>query len=165
MKARAILLSASVVTAVLAMTGLALVDSARADPANEPATNAPTPNALPAPPDVAAPPASATRTTSGLAYLALRPGVGSRRPTPSDRVEIHYTGWTTDGVMFDSSVVRGNPATFPMSGVIPGFAEGISLMTEGGRSRVWIPENLAYLGRAGRPQGMLVFDIELIRIL
>jgi peptidylprolyl isomerase len=138
---------------------LLLPSAALADPGNPPQ-----PGALPAPPSVSAPPANATRTASGLAYLVLAPGRGTRRPGQTDRVEVHYSGWTTDGRMFDSSVTRGASATFPVSGVIAGFAEALQLMVEGQRLRVWIPERLAYEGRPGRPAGMLVFDIELLRI-
>ncbi len=77
---------------------------------------------------------------------------------------VHYTGWTTDGKMFDSSVVRGQPASFPLNQVIRGWTEGLRLMVEGEKRRLWIPEKLAYGGRAGAPQGMLVFDVELISI-
>ncbi len=142
------------------VTLLALPSVALADPANTAQ-----PGALPPPPHVSAPPASATRTPSGLAYLVLAPGRGGARPTRSDRVEVHYTGWTTDGRMFDSSVVRGQPTTFPVSAVIAGFAEALELMVPGERVRVWIPEALAYQGRPGPPAGMLVFEIELIRVL
>jgi peptidylprolyl isomerase len=80
-------------------------------------------------------------------------------------VTVHYTGWqASDGRMFDSSVQRGEPATFPLDGVIPGWTEGLQLMTVGEKRRLWIPANLAYEGRPGRPQGMLVFDVELIGI-
>ena len=123
------------------------------------------PNALPPPPHVAAPPPNATRTASGLSYLVLTPGQGTRHPASTDRVEIHYSAWTTDGRMFDSSVTRGRPATFPVRGVIPGFAEALELMVPAERLRVWIPEDLAYRGRPGAPQGMLVFEIELLRIV
>src|SRR6478735_1995128 len=75
---------------------------------------------------------------------------------------VHYTGWTTDGKMFDSSVARNQPATFGVSKVIPGFSEGIQLMVTGEKRRLWIPEALAYKGQAGRPAGMLVFDVELL---
>jgi peptidylprolyl isomerase len=78
-------------------------------------------------------------------------------------VTVHYTGWTTDGKMFDSSVARGEPATFRLDQVIPGWTEGLQMMVEGEKRRFWIPARLAYEGQAG-PQGMLVFDIELIRI-
>lgn len=116
------------------------------------------------PPDVAAPPADATVTASGLSYKVLRPGTGVRRPTPFGRVTVHYTGWTTDGDMFDSSVARGMPATLGLNEVIPGWTEGMQLMVEGERTRFWIPEELAYKGAAGSPAGMLVFEVDLIRI-
>ena len=116
------------------------------------------------PPDVAEPPADAMRTTSKLAYKVLKPGTGTRRPFASDQVTVHYTGWTTDGKMFDSSVARGMPQTLALSDVIGGWAEGMQLMVEGERTRFWIPQDLAYKGEAGAPSGMLVFDIDLIRI-
>ena len=117
-----------------------------------------------APPDVAAPPADAEKTASGLASKVLKPGTGTEHPTASSRVTVHYSGWTTDGKLFDSSVERGQPATFPLNGGIKGWTEGVQLMVEGEQRRFWIPEALAYGGRPGRPQGMLVFDVELIRI-
>jgi len=126
-----------------------------------PASNLP---AIPAPPDVAAPPADAGRTGSNLAYKVLRPGTGTRHPRPNSEVTVHYTGWTTSGEMFDSSVAKGSPATFSLNGVIPGWTEGLQMMVEGEQRRFWIPARLAYEGFPGRPQGMLVFDIELIRI-
>ena len=116
------------------------------------------------PPDVAAPPPDAKRTASGLAYKVLQPGTGTQHPTSRSQVTVHYTGWTTDGKMFDSSVARGTPATFPLDGVIAGWTEGVQLMVPGEKTRFWIPQNLAYKGQAGAPRGMLVFDIELIRI-
>ena len=119
---------------------------------------------LPPPPDVAAPPAGSLKTTSGLSTLVLQPGSGTRHPRPSDRVTVHYSGWTTDGKMFDSSVVRGEPSSFGLTEVIPGWTEGLQLMVEGEKRRFWIPESLAYKGQSGSPQGMLVFDVELIRI-
>src|SRR5690349_5119918 len=119
---------------------------------------------LPAPPDVAGPPKDASLTTSGLASRVLRPGSGSRHPGTHDRVTVHYTGWTTDGAMFDSSVARNEPATFRLDQVIPGWTEGVQLMVEGEQRRLWIPSRLAYDGQPGQPQGMLVFDIELIKI-
>jgi peptidylprolyl isomerase len=79
-------------------------------------------------------------------------------------VTVHYTGWTTDGVTFDSSVSRGEPTTFGLDGVIAGWTEGVQMMVEGEKRRFWIPGRLAYEGAPGRPQGTLVFDIELIRI-
>ena len=117
-----------------------------------------------APPDVAAPPSDAKRTASGVAYKVLKPGTGTRRPAAWDRVTVHYTGWTTDGKMFDSSVARGKPATLGLGDVIRGWTEGMQLMVEGERTRFWIPQNLAYKGEPGSPRGMLVFDIDLIKI-
>ncbi|HXH38703.1 MAG TPA: FKBP-type peptidyl-prolyl cis-trans isomerase [Thermoanaerobaculia bacterium] len=119
----------------------------------------------PTPPaDVAAPPADATKTPSGLAYKVLVPGTGTVHPRSRDRVLVHYSGWTTDGQMFDSSVMRGEPIEFVLDAVIPGWTEGVQLMTEGEKVRFWIPEKLAYKGKAGKPAGMLVFDVELIKI-
>jgi len=120
------------------------------------------PNVPPA--DVAGPPSDARRESSGLAYKVLKPGTGTRKPNESSRVTVHYTGWTTDGKMFDSSIARGMPATFGLGDVIKGWTDGVQLMVEGERTRFWIPQNLAYKGEAGAPRGMLVFDIDLIRI-
>ncbi len=119
---------------------------------------------LPAPSDVAAPPADAEVTPSGLASKVLEPGEGSDHPGPHDLVLVHYTGWTTDGKMFDSSVARGKPARLPLDGVIDGWTEGLQLMVPGEKRLFWIPERLAYKGREGRPQGMLVFEVELLEI-
>jgi peptidylprolyl isomerase len=94
----------------------------------------------------------------------LQPGTGTRHPRPSDRVTVHYSGWTTDGQLFDSSVASGKPATFGVNEVIAGWTEGLQLMVEGEKRRFWIPESLAYMGQPGQPKGMLVFDVELIRI-
>ena len=116
-----------------------------------------------APSDVKAPPSDAKKTPSGLAFKSLTPGTGTKRPTAKNQVTVHYTGWTTDGKMFDSSVTRGEPATFPLDGVIAGWTEGVQLMVEGQKMRFWIPENLAYKGQQP-PFGMLVFDVELIKI-
>ncbi|HXW05881.1 MAG TPA: FKBP-type peptidyl-prolyl cis-trans isomerase [Vicinamibacterales bacterium] len=122
------------------------------------------PSGIPAPPDVAQPPTDALKTASGMFIKVLKEGTGSRHPRATDRVTVHYTGWTTDGKMFDSSVARGEPATFSLDGVIAGWTEGVSRMVEGEKVRLWIPERLAYNGAPGKPAGMLVFDVELIRI-
>ena len=76
---------------------------------------------------------------------------------------VNYSGWTTDGKLFDSSVVKGQPITFPLGGVIAGWTEGVQLMVEGEQTRFWIAEPLAYKGERA-PFGLLVFDIELIKI-
>jgi peptidylprolyl isomerase len=117
-----------------------------------------------APPDVARPPADAKRTAKGVWYRVLAPGKGGRTPRPTDRIKVHYTGWTTDGKMFDSSQTRGSPAVFPLNGLIAGWVDGMQLMTVGMKARLWIPEELAYKGSPGKPAGMLVFDVELIEI-
>ena len=117
-----------------------------------------------APADVKAPPTEAKRTPSGLAYVVLVEGVGGRHPKGSGSVTVHYTGWTTDGKMFDSSMLKGEPLTFPLDQVIAGWTEGLQLMVEGEKARFWIPEKLAYKGESGKPGGMLVFDVELVKI-
>ena len=122
------------------------------------------PKTIQAPPDVAAPPADASTTPSGLATRVLAPGSGTQHPRASSRVKVHYSGWTADGQMFDSSVARNEPISFGLNQVIPGWTEGVQLMVEGETRRLWIPEKLAYGGQPGAPQGMLVFDVELIKI-
>jgi peptidylprolyl isomerase len=119
---------------------------------------------IPAPEDVAAPPADSLKTTSGLSIKTLEKGTGTRHPRATDQVTVHYTGWTTDGKMFDSSVARGEPSTFALNQIIDGWTEGLQRMVEGEKARLWIPEDLAYGGAPGKPAGMLVFDVELIRI-
>ncbi len=119
-----------------------------------------------APADVAKAPADATRTKSGLAYKVLEAGDGKVHPGPKDKVTVNYTGWRTDGHMFDSSHKRGRPATFPLNRVIKGWTEGLQLMVTGEKARFWIPAELAYgkNPRGGRPGGELVFDVELLKI-
>lgn len=118
------------------------------------------------PEDVAAAPADAEKTDSGLAFKVLTKGTGTAKPGESDMVTVHYSGWTTDGKMFDSSVSRGEPTSFPLNGVIKGWTEGLQLMVEGEKRRFWIPGELAYGNEAqgGRPSGLLVFDVELLEI-
>ena len=119
------------------------------------------------PDDVKAAPKTAKKTESGLAYRVLKAGTGKIHPTASNRVTVHYSGWTTDGKLFDSSVARGEPATFSLGGVIKGWTEGVQLMVVGEKTRFWIPGALAYgetPTRPGAPWGMLVFDVELLNI-
>ena len=118
------------------------------------------------PADVKAAPEDAVKSTSGLASKVLAAGTGSEHPAAADTVTVHYSGWTTDGRMFDSSVKRGAPTSFPLNGVIKGWTEGVQLMVEGEKRRFWIPADLAYGENpgGGRPGGLLVFDIELISI-
>src|SRR5690606_23298507 len=134
--------------------------TASAAPADEKPTIA-------APKDVAAPPPNAQRSESGLAWIVLKPGSGTEKPNPDDKVTVHYTGWTADGTMFDSSEARNRPTTFSLSRVIAGWTEGVGLMTKGERRRFWIPANLAYgekPARPGMPAGQLTFDVELLDI-
>ncbi|MGE0461918.1 MAG: FKBP-type peptidyl-prolyl cis-trans isomerase [Vicinamibacterales bacterium] len=140
--------------ALMVMAGVAL--GAQSRPQFQP---------IPAPPDVSKPPDDAQKTASGLTYKVLQPGSGSAKPTSEDFVTVHYTGWTTDGKMFDSSYARDAMSTFPVSRVIKGWGEGVQLMVVGEKRRLWIPKELAYEGQSGRPQGMLVFDVELFDIV
>lgn len=121
-----------------------------------------------APADVAAPPATAEKSATGLASMVVKKGTGTAHPTATDRVSVHYTGWTKDGKMFDSSVTRGEPTSFGLNQVIAGWTEGVQLMVEGETRRFWIPGNLAYgetPQRPGAPAGQLTFDVELIKII
>ena len=128
----------------------------------------PKPAAKPAPavaPPVFAPAADAKKTKSGLSYKVITKGTGKAHPRADQLVEVHYTGWSKDGVMFDSSVARGTPATFPVARLIPGWTEGLQLMVAGDKVRFWIPSALAYgdtATRPGAPSGDLTFDIELL---
>jgi FKBP-type peptidyl-prolyl cis-trans isomerase len=117
----------------------------------------------PVPGDLAAAPASATRSESGLASLVLKKGHGKLRPGLNDVVTVQYDGWLADGTPFDSTYRRGGPATVPLNRVIPGWQEGIAQMVVGEKRRLWVPSTLAYLGREG-PQGQLVYDLELVDI-
>ena len=107
-------------------------------------------------------------TESGLEYQMLREGDGAS-PTMDDQVVVHYRGTLTDGSQFDSSYDRGEPATFPVSGVIPGVGEALQLWSAGGHMRVTIPSELAY-GEAGAgsvigPNETLIFEIELLEVI
>jgi FKBP-type peptidyl-prolyl cis-trans isomerase len=109
------------------------------------------------------PPASAERSRSGLAWQILQPGSGPAKPNRRSTVRVNYSGWTSDGRLFDSTILRGQPAEFRLDRVIAGWTEGLQLMTAGEVRRFWIPAKLAYEKSDG-PQGLLVFDIELIEI-
>ena len=139
--------------------------SAKDSPPSSPET---TNDPIGAPGNVAEPPADAERTPSGLASIVLKQGTGVKRPGPQDRVKVHYTGWTKQGEVFDSSHTRSLPATFALSQVIKGWTEGLQLMVPGERRRFWIPANLAYgdnPSQPGTPAGQLTFDIELLEII
>lgn len=106
-------------------------------------------------------------TSTGLQYVIEKEGTG-KSPKPTDQVTVHYTGRLLDGHVFDSSVTRGEPATFPLNQVIPGWTEGLQLMKEGGKFTFFIPSDLAYGARgAGRdipPHSTLIFEVELIKV-
>ncbi|MFS4483844.1 FKBP-type peptidyl-prolyl cis-trans isomerase [Hyunsoonleella sp. 2307UL5-6] len=108
-------------------------------------------------------------TESGLQYVVLKEGNG-KKPTAEDKVKVHYHGTLTDGTVFDSSVDRGEPTEFGVTQVIPGWIEGLQLMSEGSKYKFFIPQELAY-GANPRPGGVikpfsaLVFEVELIEIL
>ena len=124
---------------------------------------------VPAPDDVAAAPTDAEVTSSGLASKVLQAGTGSAHPSVTSNVRVHYTGWLTNGTMFDSSVSRGQPAEFPLNRVIRGWTEGLQLMVVGEKRRFWIPPALGYGDRAAPggqipPGSILVFDVELLAI-
>ena len=109
-----------------------------------------------------------TETSSGLKYWDMVEGDGATPPSSSSRVRVHYTGWFLNGKEFDSSVKRGQPADFPLNGVIKGWTEGVGSMKVGGKRKLIIPSDLGYGpgGRASIPGGAtLVFDVELIAIL
>ncbi|MHA1543722.1 MAG: FKBP-type peptidyl-prolyl cis-trans isomerase [Alphaproteobacteria bacterium] len=120
---------------------------------------------IPAPADVAAMPDDVTLTPEGVGIRVLEPGDGVNFPTLDDDVTIYYTGWTTDGEMFDSSYPRGEPDTFPLGVLIAGWKSGMPHMSKGEKSLLWIPGPLAYDypgARPDAPKGMLVFEIYLI---
>ena len=143
-------------------------DAEPTDPVDLPETVIEEEDPLEAPADVAAAPADATKTSSGLAYKVLSNGTGAAHPKSWDTVKVHYTGWqSSDGSRFDSSVERDSPAEFPLNGVIAGWTEGLQLMVVGEKTRFWIPAELAYGDtpmRPGGPSGQLVFDVELLEI-
>lgn len=105
-------------------------------------------------------------TESGLQYLVVKEGNG-KKPGPNDVVTVHYTGRLIDGTVFDSSVERGEPATFAVGQVIPGWVEGLQLMSEGSAYRLFIPSELAY-GEHGtgpiQPNSTLIFDVQLLKV-
>ena len=110
----------------------------------------------------------ATRTKSGLVYVEITPGTGDQ-PQPTDTVKVHSHGTLIDGTVFDSSVQRGQPATFPLNGVIACWTEGLQLMKVGGKSKLVCPSDIAYGDRGSpptiKPGATLVFEVELLEIV
>jgi len=106
-------------------------------------------------------------TTSGLQYTVLQAGTGATHPNATDRVKVHYHGTLIDGTVFDSSVDRGEPISFGLNQVIAGWTEGLQLMVEGEKTRLFIPSELAYGNRSAgkiKPGSTLIFDVELLGI-
>jgi FKBP-type peptidyl-prolyl cis-trans isomerase len=151
---------------ILPLALIGITSSALFSAAGEEAKTAPFTMTTDTPSDVKAAPEDAAKTSSGLASKVLKNGTGTTKPDAADTVTVHYSGWTTDGKLFDSSVKRGQPTSFPLANVIKGWTEGLQLMTEGEIRRFWIPAALAYGENpgGGRPGGLLVFDVELISI-
>ena len=107
-------------------------------------------------------------TDTGLQYEILTKGTGTVSPKATDNVTVHYKGTTIDGTEFDSSYGRGSPTSFPLNRVIPGWTQGVQLMTEGAKYRFFIPSELAYgehgAGGVIAPNATLIFEVELIKI-
>lgn len=118
----------------------------------------------PVPSDLAAPPADASRTAHGVAMKVLTPGTGTVHPTLSDVVSVQFSGWRTDGRLFDSSIVRGEPGEFILGKLMPGWIEALQLMVPGEKVRLWVPQDQAFRGEPGRPAGTLVFELELLDV-
>ena len=137
----------------------------------KPAAEAPvaTPAATPAEGSPAAAASSdAVTTASGLKYWVLKRGTGTVSPKATDKVTVHYEGTLLNGTVFDSSIKRGKPISFPLNGVIPGWTEGLQLMKEGDKFKFEIPANLAYGAQSPSdlipPNSTLVFEVELIKV-
>jgi FKBP-type peptidyl-prolyl cis-trans isomerase FklB len=109
-----------------------------------------------------------TTTASGLQYEVLKKGTGTTHPLATDKVQVHYHGTLLNGTVFDSSVDRGQPATFPLNGVIKGWTEGVQYMKEGDKFKFFIPSDLAYGERGAggqiKPGATLIFEVELLKI-
>jgi FKBP-type peptidyl-prolyl cis-trans isomerase FklB len=102
-------------------------------------------------------------TASGLQYKVVSEGTG-KQPTVNDTVTVNYRGTLVDGTEFDSSYKRGEPATFPVTGVIAGWTEALQLMKEGAKYQLFIPPNLAYADRGPLANRLLIFDVELVKV-
>jgi len=124
-----------------------------------------TPRGTVAPADVAGPPADAIVSPSGLAHRVLAGGPRGRHPGPNALVVVNYTGWMTDGTIIDGAPVGTPPVRFELQNTMPGWQEGLRMMVPGDKWRFWIPAHLAYGDTPGKPHGMLVFDIYLVRVI
>ena len=121
----------------------------------------------PTPENLTAAPEDAAANPSGVSTKVVKAGTGEAKPKPTDNVQVHYTVWTTDGKVVDSTLPSERPKTLPLKRTIKGFTEGVQMMVEGETRRIWVPQNMAY-GAAPpptAPKGMLVFEVELLKIL
>tara|TARA_B100001093_G_scaffold511831_1_gene580577 strand:- start:1390 stop:2205 length:816 start_codon:yes stop_codon:yes gene_type:complete len=121
----------------------------------------------PTPENLTAAPEDASANPSGVASKVVKAGSGEAKPKPTDNVQVHYTVWTADGKVVDSTLPNERPKTLPLKRTIKGFTEGVQMMVEGETRRIWVPTNMAY-GAAPpptAPEGMLVFEVELLKIL
>jgi FKBP-type peptidyl-prolyl cis-trans isomerase FklB len=154
------------ISRILLMTGAALT-LLGCSPASQPTPNVVTNSATAAAP-AANDTGDMTTTASGLKYQVLKHGTGTVSPKATDTVTVHYEGKLLDGTVFDSSIARGTPATFPLSQVIPGWTEGVQLMKVGDKFKFVIPANLAYGANSPSPSippnSTLVFEVELLGI-
>jgi FKBP-type peptidyl-prolyl cis-trans isomerase FklB len=150
-------------TRLLALVAMAICLSLRAADTSTSTNNAPAPAMPPVPA-----PKTMTTTASGLKYMVLKHGTGTVSPKATDTVTVHYTGTLLDGTVFDSSVQRGTPATFPLNHVIKGWTEGVQLMHVGDKFKFEIPADLAYGPNSPSPlippNSTLVFEVELLGI-
>lgn len=121
----------------------------------------------PTPENLTAAPEDAAANPSGVATKVVKAGTGEAKPKPTDNVQVHYTVWTSDGTMVDSSLPSERPKTLPLKRTIKGFTEAVQMMVEGETRRIWIPQNMAYGATPPptAPKGMLIFEVELLKIL
>jgi peptidylprolyl isomerase len=123
--------------------------------------------APPTPSPLRSAPASARKLASGLALKVLAKGTGKVHPASANRVSLHLSGWTMDGVLFESTSMAGHPASYLVSELLPGIREGVAELVVGDHARLWIPAELAYgkkPARRGQPAGRMVYDVELLSI-
>ena len=134
----------------------------------EPTTDKPAAQPAPSAPGASAQKTEMKTTASGLKYQVMKQGTGTVSPKATDTVNVHYHGTLLDGTVFDSSVERGQPISFPLNGVIPGWTEGVQLMKVGDKFKFEIPPNLAYGANPPTPKippnSTLVFEVELLGI-
>ena len=157
---------------VLAVVALFLAgcskESSQTSVPKETSTNAPTPPPGASSAAVSGQSNEMKTTASGLKYQVVKRGTGTISPKPTDTVNVHYHGTLLNGTVFDSSVERGQPISFPLNGVIPGWTEGLQLMKVGDKFRFEIPPNLAYGPNSPSPKippnSTLVFEVELLGI-